>query len=307
MASVDEDFPSAEELLSDADFAMYLAKARSGPGQIQMFDQAARASARQRIHTETALARALERRELEVFYQPIVEVATGRWAGTEALVRWHHPTRGLLEPSSFLEVAEQTGMIVPIGTWVLGEACAQVKAWNAELVEGDRLSLSVNLSSRQLAEPGLVGTVAAVLAEAGIDLGEFELCLEMTESLLHDNEDLAFRHLIELDRLGVELAIDDFGTGYSSLRHVRELPVSAVKIDRSFVSGLGQSTRDEAIVKSVVQLAKTLGLRVVAEGVRSALQARCLKNLSCDYAQGYIYGQAEPADEFWHSVVSKAG
>ncbi|HYA67655.1 MAG TPA: EAL domain-containing protein, partial [Acidimicrobiales bacterium] len=307
VASVDEDFPSAEELLGDADFAMYLAKARTGPGRIQLFDQAARASARQRIHTETALARALDRGELEVYYQPIVEVCSGRWTGTEALVRWNHPTRGLLEPSSFLEVAEQTGTIVPIGAWLLGRACAQVRAWNADLATSDRLSLSVNISARQLAEPGLVANVSAILTEAGVDLTEFDLCLEMTESLVPDNEDQAFRHLVDLHRLGIGLAIDDFGTGYSSLRKVRELPVSVVKIDQSFVSGLGQFSRDEAIVKSVVQLAKALDLKVVAEGVRSALQARCLKNMSCDYAQGYIYGQAEPADEFWHSVASKTG
>jgi len=307
VASVEEDLPSAEELLGDADFAMYLAKARSGPGRIQLFDQAARASARQRIHMETALARALERGELEVYYQPIVEVCGGRWVGTEALVRWNHPTRGLLEPSSFLEVAEQTGMIVPIGAWVLAEACAQVRAWNAGLATNDRLSLSVNLSARQLAEPGLFASVTAILADARVDPDEFALCLEMTESLLPDNEDQAFRHLIDLHRLGIDLAIDDFGTGYSSLRHVRELPVSTVKIDQSFVSGLGQFPRDEAIVKSVVQLAHALGLKVVAEGVRSALQARCLENMSCDYAQGYIYGQAEPADEFWRSVLSQTG
>jgi len=307
VATVDEEFASAEGLLSDADFAMYLAKARSGPGRVQLFDQAARASARQRIHTETALARALDRGELEVFYQPIAEVVSGRWVGTEALVRWNHPTRGLLEPSAFLEVAEQTGMIVPIGAWVLAESCAQVQEWNRDLAEVDRLSLSVNLSARQLAEPDLVRSVAAILAHARVDPRGFDLYLEMTESLMPDNEEQAFGHLAELHALGVRLAIDDFGTGYSSLRYVRELPVSVVKIDRSFVSGLGRSARDEAIVKSITQLAETLDLRAVAEGVTSARQATCLERLSCQFAQGFLYGQPESAEAFRHSVTAKAG
>jgi diguanylate cyclase (GGDEF)-like protein/PAS domain S-box-containing protein len=307
VATVDEELASAEELLSDADFAMYLAKARSGTGRVQLFDQAARASARQRIHTETALARALERGELEVFYQPIAEVSTGRWTGTEALVRWHHPTRGLLEPAAFIEVAEQTGMIVPIGAWVLADACAQVRAWNAGLGEHERLSLSVNLSARQLAEPDIVRMVAGALVEAGVDLSTFELYLEMTESHVAEDEDEAFARLGALHDLGMRLAIDDFGTGYSSLRYVRELPVSVVKIDQSFVSGLGRSARDEAIVRSITQLAHTLDLHVVAEGVTSSQQASRLSQLSCDFAQGFLYGAPESAEAFRHLVTAKAG
>jgi len=306
VAFVDEEFPSAEELLSDADCAMYLAKARSGQGRVQLFDQAARALARQRIHTETALARALHRGELEVYYQPIVDLATARWCGTEALVRWHHPTRGLLLPGSFLDVAEQTGMIVPIGEWVLEEACRQVRDWNRELDPEEQLSLSVNLSGRQLAEPDLAARVGAVLESLEVGGDALALYLEITEGLLPSNEEEALRQLDSLHRLGVRLSIDDFGTGYSSLRYVREVPVDVVKIDQSFISGVGASRRDETIVRSVLQLAKTLGLHVVAEGVTTALHAERLTLLGCDYAQGHFFGHPVSADEFWRGARAEA-
>jgi diguanylate cyclase (GGDEF)-like protein/PAS domain S-box-containing protein len=294
VAFVDDDGPSPEELLGDADYAMYLAKARSGQGRVQLFDQATRAVARQRVHTETALARALDRDELVVFYQPIVETATRRWVGVEALLRWQHPTRGLLAPAEFLDVAEQTGLIVPIGSWVLSEACAQVKRWNRDLPPDDHLAISVNLSGRQLTEPDLASTVAASLRQADIDPHVLRLVLEVTETLLPADEDEARQRLIELHDLGIQLAIDDFGTGYSSLRYVRDLPISTIKIDRSFVSGLGHSTHDEAIVNAVTQLARTLGLRVVAEGVETEAQFGFLSRVGCDYSQGYLFGRPQP-------------
>jgi len=306
VAFVDEELPSAEELLSDADCAMYLAKARSGQGRVQLFDQAARAHARQRIHTETALARALHRGELEVYYQPIVDLASARWCGTEALVRWHHPTRGLLRPGSFLDVAEQTGMIVPIGEWVLEQACCQVRDWNRELAAEERLSLSVNLSGRQLAEPDLAARVGSVLETLELGGEELTLYLEITEGLLPSNEEEALRQLDSLHRLGVRLSIDDFGTGYSSLRYVREVPVDVVKIDQSFISGVGVSRRDETIVRSVLQLAKTLGLQVVAEGVTTAVHADRLTLLGCDFAQGYFFGHPVSAAEFWRGARAEA-
>jgi diguanylate cyclase (GGDEF)-like protein/PAS domain S-box-containing protein len=294
VAFVDDDGPSPEELLGDADYAMYLAKARSGQGRVQLFDQATRAVARQRVHTETALARALERDELVVFYQPIVETASRRWVGMEALLRWQHPTRGLLAPAAFLDVAEQTGLIVPIGTWVLSEACAQVQRWNSTLPASEHLAVSVNLSGRQLTEPDLAHTIAGSLQAAGIDPHALRLVLEVTETLLPADEDEARRRLIELHELGIQLAIDDFGTGYSSLRYVRDLPISTIKIDRSFISGLGQSDHDEAIVNAVTQLARTLGLRVVAEGVETEAQFDYLSRVGCDYSQGYLFGRPEP-------------
>jgi diguanylate cyclase (GGDEF)-like protein/PAS domain S-box-containing protein len=294
VAFVDDDGPSPEELLGDADYAMYLAKARSGQGRVQLFDQATRAVARQRVHTETALARALDRDELVVFYQPIVETATRRWVGLEALLRWQHPTRGLLAPAEFLEVAEQTGLIVPIGAWVLSEACTQVQLWNRDLPDDEHLAVSVNLSGRQLTEPDLAETIAAALAAADIDPHALRLVLEVTETLLPADEDEARRRLVELHELGIQLAIDDFGTGYSSLRYVRDLPISTIKIDRSFVSGLGYSDHDEAIVDAVTQLARTLGLRVVAEGVETEAQFAFLSRVGCDYSQGYLFGKPQP-------------
>ncbi|MHB8330291.1 MAG: putative bifunctional diguanylate cyclase/phosphodiesterase, partial [Acidimicrobiales bacterium] len=298
VATVDDESGTAEELLGDADFAMYLAKARGGQGRVQLFDQATRATARQRVHTETALAQALERDELEVHYQPVVETASRHMVGVEALVRWQHPTRGLLLPSAFLDVAEQTGLIVPIGTWVLAEACRQVQAWNERLAIDAQLSLSVNLSGRQLAEPDLAASVAATLRRAGVSPGTLKLFLEVTETLLPEDDVEARRHLLDLHALGIELAIDDFGTGYSSLGYVRDLPISMVKIDRSFVAGLGDSERDEAIVGAVVQLAGTLGLQVVAEGVETEAQFANLSDMACDFVQGFLFGRPQPASAF---------
>jgi diguanylate cyclase (GGDEF)-like protein/PAS domain S-box-containing protein len=296
VAFVDDDGPSPEELLGDADYAMYLAKARSGQGRVQLFDQATRAVARQRVHTETALARALEREELVVYYQPIVETASRRWVGVEALLRWQHPTRGLLLPAEFLDVAEQTGLIVPIGSWVLSEACRQLQHWNRNLPPDEHLAVSVNLSGRQLTEPDLAHSIAASLRGASIDPKTVRLVLEVTETLLPADEDEARRRLIELHDLGIQLAIDDFGTGYSSLRYVRDLPISTIKIDRSFVSGLGQSDHDEAIVNAVTQLARTLGLRVVAEGVETEAQFAFLSRVGCDFAQGFLFGRPQPPE-----------
>ncbi|HXW33114.1 MAG TPA: bifunctional diguanylate cyclase/phosphodiesterase [Acidimicrobiales bacterium] len=303
---VDEDCASVDELLSEADFAMYLAKSRSETGRVQLFDRAARTTARQRVDTETSLARALERGELRVFYQPIVDVRTRRRVGVEALVRWQHPTRGLLAPNTFLEVAEQTGLIVPIGAWVLGEACEQVARWNANLAPEDQISVSVNLSARQLAEPDLAQRVSDTLSQARVDPRSVRLYLEITETLLPTDHEGARRHLFDLRQLGIDLAIDDFGTGYSSLRYVRDLPISIVKIDRSFVSGLGRSRQDEAIVRAVAELAHTLGLQVIAEGVETELQLAKLAGYPCDFAQGFLFGRPQPANAFTPSAPQAA-
>ncbi len=306
VAFVDDTDVSPEELLSDADFAMYLAKARSGPGRIQLFDQQTRAFARQRVHTETALARAIERDELVVYYQPIIDVATRRVVSVEALLRWQHPTRGLLSPASFLDVAEQTGLIVPIGSWVLSQAARQVSQWNAGLAPNERLGLSVNLSGRQLIEPDLAASVATTLRKAGVDPRSVKLQLEVTETVLPSDRQEARKHLEELNALGIELAIDDFGTGYSSLRYVKELPVSIVKIDQSFVAGLGTSSQDEAIVNAVIQLAAALGLEVVAEGVETELQFEFLVAAGCTFAQGFLFGYPEPAGAAVPSSITKS-
>lgn len=307
VAFVDDDGPSPEELLSDADSAMYLAKARRGPGRVQLFDKATRAIARQRVHTETALARALEREELVVFYQPIVDTRSRRWVGVEALLRWQHPSRGLLPPAAFLDVAERTGLIVPMGAWVLSEACRQVKRWNDVLPPDEHLAISVNLSGRQLAEPDLARRIATSLDDAHIDPHALRIVLEVTETLLPTDQNEARQRLIELHDLGIQLAVDDFGTGYSSLHYVRDLPVSTIKIDRSFISGLGLSGRDEAIVSAVIQLARTLGLRVVAEGVETEAQHAFLGRAGCDFSQGYLFGRPQPAHLCMLPGIEQAG
>jgi diguanylate cyclase (GGDEF)-like protein/PAS domain S-box-containing protein len=295
-AVIEGDNVSADELLSNADSAMYLAKARSGRSRIQIFDHATRTSARFRVNTEQELGLALKRDELRVYYQPIVDLWTRRRVGVEALVRWQHPTRGLLAPDAFLQVAEQTGLIVPIGKWVLRTACAQVRDWNSQLSPEHQLSLSVNLSARQLTEPDLVDEVSSVLVEAGISPQGLRLVLELTESLPPADEDDARTHVRQLHRMGVVLAIDDFVTGYSSLQYMRELPIGVVKVDQSFISAIGRSTRDEAIIRSVVELAHTLGLTVTAEGIETDAQLEFMSEVGCDMAQGFLFGRPEPAD-----------
>jgi diguanylate cyclase (GGDEF)-like protein/PAS domain S-box-containing protein len=277
-----------ETLIRDADAAMYRAKDR-GRARWELFDHAMRASAVDRLDIETALRRALERRELRIFYQPIIELRTGAIDGIEALLRWEHPERGLLNPDEFITVAEETGLIVPIGAWVLDQACRQVQRWQAEIPSLVPLRLSVNLSGRQLGHAKLVEDVAAVLAETGIDPALVEL--EITESVLMDDVEMSQETLGALHGLGVKLAVDDFGTGYSSLSYLRRFPVDLLKVDRSFVEVLdaapGELSDDSAIVAAIVTLSHALGLTAVAEGVESAAQLAMLRQLGCDRAQGF--------------------
>ena len=287
---------TAAELVRDADAAMYRAKAQ-GRGRMQMFDAATREHELQRVHTENALRSALEHDELRVFYQPIFRLTDLRPVGVEALVRWQHPTRGLLPPAEFIDVAEDCGLIVPVGAWVLAESCRQVVEWNRDLPADEALSLSVNVSARQLGEPDLVETVATTLHDAGIDPGRVDIWLEVTETLVLRDPETAAARLTELQALGVRLAVDDFGTGYSSLSYLRRFPVSALKVDRAFVAGLGHSAEDEAIVVAMVRLAHALGLVVVAEGVESDVQLARLQEIGCDFAQGFLLQVPLPADQ----------
>ena len=279
-----------ETLIRDADAAMYRAKDR-GRARWEMFDNAMRASAVDRLDIENALRRALERHELRVFYQPLIDLRTGLIDGVEALLRWEHPERGLLLPGDFITVAEETGLIVPIGAWVLDQACRQVQRWHASNERAGALRLSVNISGRQLGHPRLVEDVAAALADTGIDPADVEL--EITESVLMDDVEMSAETLGRLHALGVKLAVDDFGTGYSSLSYLRRFPVDLLKVDRSFVDGLGTDPSDSAIVTAIITLAHTLGLSAVAEGVESALQLAELRRLDCDRGQGYF--MARPA------------
>ena len=282
-----------QEVLQDADVAMYRAKT-TGKASYAVFQPSMSAGARARLELENDLRRAIERHEFRVFYQPKVALESGRITGMEALVRWEHPSRGLVSPLEFIPVAEETGMIIPIGNWVLREACRQVQHWQEEYPEAAPLVMNVNLSARQFRQPNLVEEVARILRESALDASNLEL--EVTESVVLDNVESAVETLQLLKGLGVRLAMDDFGTGYSSLSYLRRLPVDTLKIDKSFVIRLGKDAEDAAVVETVIRLAKMLGLTVVAEGVESAEQLDRLREMDCDLAQGYYFSTPVSSD-----------
>ncbi|HET6792918.1 MAG TPA: GGDEF domain-containing phosphodiesterase, partial [Acidimicrobiales bacterium] len=283
---------SAEELIHQADVAMYQAKAR-GRSRCILFRPEMADQPLDRLERETSLRRGIERRELIVHYQPVVEANGGKVVGVEALVRWS--SGGVIVPPlEFIPLAEETGLILPLGRHVLAEACRQVKAWQDGGLTAEPLLLSVNLSARQFLDEGLPGDVARILAETG--LPPDQLCLEITESVLMADVSTTMSALQELKDLGVRLAIDDFGTGYSSLSYLKRFPVDVVKIDRSFVSDLGHHTVDSEIVGAVVRLAGRLGMSVVAEGVEDTTQLERLVRLGCPFIQGYLFSPPQPAE-----------
>ena len=259
----------ATPLLSNADAAMYQAKTRGG-GTVEVFGEVMRMRVLDRMHTEHSLHRALERRELRLFYQPVVEINGARAVGVEALLRWEHPEQGLVAPSRFIPVAEESGLIIPIGAWVLHEACRQLCMWRADRLGGPRGAVEVNLSARQIDHPEIISTVERILDDTG--LPPANLTLEITESALMNDAASALRVLRALKDLGVTLAIDDFGTGYSSLSHLQRFPLDILKIDKSFVDELGVDRGGAEIVAAVVKLAHALGLQVIAEGVETERQ-----------------------------------
>lgn len=281
-------YSSSEDLLRNADIAMYKAK-NSGKGRYEVFDPSMSATAMERLKLERDLRLALDRGELRIYYQPMMLVRSGRIAAVEALVRWEHPERSLMSPTDFIPLAEETGLIVPLGRWVLREACRQMEECQ-ECYPGDpALSVSVNLSSRQFQPPTLVEEISEALQETG--LSAHSLTLEITESAVQHDTESAIDTLRKLKGLGVKLAIDDFGTGYSSLSYLKRFPVDALKIDKSFVSGLGEGIEDLAIVRAIVDLAHTLGMHAIAEGVETAEQLAQLQEMGCDLAQGYYFAR----------------
>ncbi len=284
------DGAAAEVLVRDAETAMYRAKKRGRAGT-EMFDATMQATALQRLHLETDLRGAVDREEFELAYQPVVSLADGRIAGFEALARWRHPERGLLQPSEFISAAEETGLIVPLGRWVLREACRQMRDWNRRY--GAALSVNVNLSPRQFADPALASDVAEALRET--ELPAAFLKLEITENLLMGDAGGAAATLEELKTLGVDLCIDDFGTGYSSLSYLHRFPIDTLKVDRSFIMRLGDG-QTEQIVRTILVLARTLGMRAVAEGVETPEQADSLRGMGCEYAQGFRFSHPVAGD-----------
>ncbi|MCW2609813.1 MAG: hypothetical protein QOC93_1557 [Actinomycetota bacterium] len=287
---------TVDALLRDADTAMYRAKER-GRARVEVFDEALRGRAAERLELEAALRRAVAAGEFELAYQPIVRVDTEAVIGCEALLRWRHPRRGLVSPAEFIPLAEETGLIVPIGAWVLDEALRQGSAWRAE---GRELAIGVNLSARQLAAPDLVDTVAAALRNSGI--APHTVHLEITESVLMDDVEQSIATLTSLKELGISFAVDDFGTGYSSLSYLKRLPIDTLKIDQSFIRGLGVVENDSSIVRAIIGLGRALGMGLVAEGVEEPAQLAELRALGCDVAQGFLWSPAVPAGAFPTSV-----
>jgi diguanylate cyclase (GGDEF)-like protein/PAS domain S-box-containing protein len=291
---------TADLLLRDADAAMYLAK-DLGRGRVEVFDEQLRERAVRRLETESGLRRALERDELRLAYQPEVDLATGHLAGIEALVRWEHPERGLLAPSEFIGVAEETGLVNAVGAWVLHEAADQLARWRRVHPHMVEVGMAVNVSARQLADPGIIAEVEAAVALAG---GGTPLCLEITETTLLEAASPAAKTLRRLKRRGVLLGIDDFGTSYSSLSYITRLAPDFVKIDSSFVDGLCVNANDRAIVAAVIKLAHTLGLFVIAEGVESAAQVERLRELRCNLIQGFVVSKPLPGGEFERLMIA---
>jgi diguanylate cyclase (GGDEF)-like protein/PAS domain S-box-containing protein len=277
-----------EDLLRDADIAMYRAKV-GGRGTYRVFDSAMHADVVARLKLETDLRLAVDRQEFELYFQPIINLSTGSVAGLEALLRWRHPERGQVLPAGFIGVAEEIGVIVPLGWWVLREACEQMARWTREFPQAGQLSMSVNLSAKQFSQHDVPGRLRRILDETGVD--PRRLKLEITESVLIEHSGAVRATLDEIRGWGVELHIDDFGTGYSSLSYLDRFPIDVVKIDRSLVARIGPAGEGGEIVHTVISLAQNLGMTVVAEGVETAAQLRQLRKLGCDSAQGFLFSR----------------
>ena len=284
-----------DALLRDADLALYVAK-QHGRGRVEPYDPSARPGEFNPLALEQALRVALRRDQLRLHYQPLVDLSSERVIGLEALLRWEHPAFGTVTPGEFIPIAEESGLIVPIGEWVLHEACAQLARWRADRMVDSSVQMAVNVSARQLSQPELVKTVDAALAAAGLE--PQALCIEITESAIISDPALALATLGTLKQRGVSLALDDFGVGFSSLSQIRELPpVDAIKVDRSFTAGLGQNESDGAVVRAVLSLAGGLGLIAVAEGVETEDQLERLRQMGCDVAQGFLVSRPRPPAE----------
>jgi diguanylate cyclase (GGDEF)-like protein/PAS domain S-box-containing protein len=277
-----------DDILRDADLAMYVAK-RNGKSRFEMYQPKMHEDALRRLETEVGIREGLGSNQFEVFYQPIVNTHTGHLTAAEALVRWNHPSRGLLAPIEFIGVAEDTGLIVPLGEQVLRAATSQAQAWRLSGVVDDDFYVSVNLSTHQLQESDLVSSVARALGDSG--LAPDGLVLEVTESALIENLDVTVARLLALRALGVRLAIDDFGTGYSSLSYLADLPINFVKIDKSFIDRINSGTEATAVVRGVIDLSRAMGFTCIAEGVEQEVQRQILDELGCDFTQGYLFGR----------------
>jgi diguanylate cyclase (GGDEF)-like protein/PAS domain S-box-containing protein len=284
-----------EAMLREADTAMYRAK-EQGPGRYEVFDPAMQARAQYHLEMEAELGRAVERGEFVLYYQPMVYLRDGSLVGFEALLRWQHPKKGLLLPSAFLPLAEETDQIVPIDGWVLQEVCRQAKQWEGDHPSDSPTRMNVNLSARQLKGGGLAPTIERTLTRVTLEV--HALGLDITEGFLLEASVDNARTLDDLQKMGIRLDLDDFGTGYSSLSYLKDFPVDGVKLDKSFVEGLGEDATGTALVRKIIDLCHTLGLDVLAEGIETAEQASMLRGMGCDLGQGYYFGRPLPSEEF---------
>jgi diguanylate cyclase (GGDEF)-like protein len=282
------------DVLRDADIAMYHAKT-AGRGQAIVFRPDMQAAVTERLQIEVELAGALNRDELRVVYQPVIELERDALTGFEALIRWRHPTLGDIVPDRFIPIAEESGMIIPIGSWVLRTACHAAVDWQRRYPRVTPITMAVNLSARELANPKLVANVAGAIQDSGIDPAT--LVLEITESVLVEDTDIVAARLHELHALGLRIAVDDFGTGYSSLSYLRQFPIDILKIDQSFVRMIEDQEHLPSIVRGLLDLGSTLKLETVAEGVELPFQSNQLRKANCDFAQGYLFARPlEPED-----------
>jgi diguanylate cyclase (GGDEF)-like protein len=294
-------YDQPEDILRDADTAMHHAKT-FGKTRHEVFDSSMQARATTRLQLETELQQAVERQEFRIYYQPIVSLETSRITSFEALVRWQHPQRGIVSPAEFISVAEKTGLIIPIGQWVLREACRQTRTWQAQFPKNQSLSISVNLSDKQLTQPNLIEQIDQILRET--DLDARSLKLEIMENVITENPEPVAKMLLQLRDLGVQFSIDDFGTGYSSLSYLYHFPFDTLKIDQSFISGMGINNDNSEIIRTIIMLAYNLGMNVTAEGVETAGQLAQLRNLECEHGQGYYFSR--PVDSETASALIAA-
>lgn len=288
-----QEYSDPSDLIRDADTAMYQAKAKE-INSYQVFDAKMHAQALNRLTLESDLRQALEREEFIVYYQPIVDIEADRLVGFEALVRWQHPSRGFISPGDFIPIAEETGLIVPLGNWILNAACQQLANWQAMFPDDCPLKISINLSAQDLRKSSLIADIDSVLAKTG--LPGHALTLEITESMLVEDINKTICILTELRSRHIQISIDDFGTGYSSLNYLHRLPADFLKIDRSFVSQMQPENRNYQVVKTIISLSNQLGLAVVAEGIESAQQLQWLQKLGCEFGQGYLFSKPLPSD-----------
>ena len=298
-----DDYAHAEEILRDADIAMYRAKAK-GKACYQIFDQSMHEEVRNKLHIEREMRQALEQEEFQLYFQPIVDLDNGELSGFESLIRWHHPIRGMVPPVEFIPIAEENNLILPLGRWILYESCRQMCAWQKENIAAWNMMVSVNLSAKQFVQPDLVEQVSAVLNETGLPARCLKL--EITESYLMENSELAVKTVTDLRSLGLQLSLDDFGTGYSSLSYLHSLPVSFLKIDRSFVSRMMSSKKNSEMVQTIIRLAQNLRMKVIAEGIENTEQMAHLQILNCQFGQGYFFSKPLPADEAAQLIGKKA-